>query len=420
MAVVPLRNTLHSSGLNSLAVRSEFPIFKQQHNKPFYYLDNAATTHKPQPVIDAITESMTTCHAPINRGFYAMAEEATTAYENARARLANFIAAPQTKSLVFTASVTDSINLIANGFLKKRLKPGDIVWTTRMEHHANYLPWLQVCSETDAELRIIELTAEGELDLENARGLFGEKSALIAVTHTSNVLGTQNDVKQICEKARLKNIPVLVDAAQAMVSNQVNVTDLDCAFFTFSAHKMFGPTGIGALYIAPDYLEQVEPFRLGGGMVDFVTDDIATTQWTEVPQRLEAGSPNYSGALGFAAACDYIRQFKHEDIKAHLYELTTMLCDYLTAFDDVVVVTPDAHLSSGIVSLYHREIHGHDLAQILGDEGVAVRAGHHCAQPLLDYLNTSSTLRVSFSIYNDSRDVLAVVMALRKAEELFA
>jgi cysteine desulfurase/selenocysteine lyase len=249
--------------------------------------------------------------------------------------------------------------------------------------------------------------------------LFGQKTAFIAVTHTSNVMGTTNDVQSICDQAAAANIPVMIDAAQAMVSNRLNVTELNCAFVAFSAHKMFGPNGIGLLYIAPGYLSDVQPVRLGGGMVDFVAETIADTTWSEAPHCFEAGSPNLPAAVGFAAACDFIDSLDQPIIKQHFLELGSYLYQQLAEFDGLTIVTPQAHLSSGIVSFYHDQIHAHDLAQILGDEGVAVRAGHHCAQPLLQYLNTSSTLRVSCSVYNRREDMDRVVTALRKAEEIF-
>ena len=323
-------------------------------------------------------------------------------------------------SVVFTGSATDSINQIANGFLLPRLQAKQNVWVSRAEHHANYLPWQQVCAKAGATLRIIELNALGELDLANTPELFSNKTAMIAITHTSNVLGVVNDVKAICESAASFDIPVLVDAAQALVTHKIDVNKINCDFLVFSAHKMFGPTGIGLLYIAPERIEQLEPTRLGGGMVDFAADKIADTVFTEAPQRFEAGSPNLVGAVGFAASCDFVDALKQDNAKKHIETLASSLFAALELFKNIIIVSSKRHLNSGIVSFYHNEIHAHDLAQILGDNDIAVRAGHHCAQPLLSHLGVSSTLRMSISVYNTQHDIDATIEALKLAEAVFA
>ena len=408
------------SSLDPLQVKAMFPIF---HNNPLSqnlsYLDNAATTQKPELVMQAMDDAMRCYHSPVNRGFYPLAEQTTDKYEQARERLKAFVGAQSVSSIIFTGSATDSINQVASGFLLPRLRQGQNVWVSRMEHHANYLPWQQVCEHAGANLRVIELTAEGLLDLPSRPELFSDSTAMIALTHTSNVLGVSNDITAICEQAKQLNIPVLIDAAQALVSNVLNVVDLDCDFLVFSAHKMFGPTGIGLLYVAPRRLDELQPFRLGGGMVDLAADSIRETTWSQAPHKFEAGSPNLVGAVGFAAACDFVTSLGQGNVKAHINGLALSLYTALKAFPQLRIVTPPAHLSSGIVSFYHEMIHAHDLAQIMGDSGVAVRAGHHCAQPLLRHLGVSSTLRVSFSAYNTTADVDAVLAALRHAEEVF-
>jgi len=370
--------------------------------------------------MQAMDDAMRLFHSPVNRGFYPLAEQTTTRYEQARERLQRFIGAENQASVIFTASATDSINQVAQGFLLPRLKPGQNVWVTRMEHHANYLPWQYVCEQSGASLCIIELTDTGELDLERYPEIFSDSTAMIALTQTSNVLGITNDVKAICERAKQKNIPVLIDAAQALVSNIINVRELGCDFLVFSAHKMFGPNGIGLLYIAPEQLNEVQPVRLGGGMVDFAADSLADTIWSEAPHRFEAGSPNFVGAIGFASACDFVESLGQANIKAHITELATSLYQALSHYPNLHVVSSARHLSSGIVSFYHDVIHAHDLAQIMGDSGVAVRAGHHCAQPLLRHLGVSSTLRISISVYNTNNDINAAVSALEYAQKVFS
>jgi cysteine desulfurase/selenocysteine lyase len=407
--------------INPERVKALFPIFiNNELTRNLSYLDNAATSQKPELVMQAMDNAMRLFHSPVHRGFYPLAEQTTSRYEQARETLKQFIGAHTSASIVFTACATDSINQVARGFLLPRLTPGQHVWVTRMEHHANYLPWQDACDKSGAILRIIELNSNAELDLDQHPEIFSDSTAMIALTQISNVLGTANDIKAICAQAKQKNIPVLVDAAQAVVCNKINVQDLDCDFLVFSAHKMFGPTGIGVLYIAPDKLEQMHPVRLGGGMVDFAADSMVDTTWSEAPHRFEAGSPNLVGAVGFAAACDFVESLGQVNIKAHINELATTLYNALSLNPNLHIVSPAKHLSSGIVSFYHDVIHAHDLAQIMGDSGVAVRAGHHCAQPLLRHLGLSSTLRISISIYNTSDDISAAVKAIAYAEEVFS
>jgi cysteine desulfurase/selenocysteine lyase len=422
MNVMPLSDPNYSkkAPFDPEVVKALFPIFSDNDlTKNLSYLDNAATSQKPHSVMQAMDEAMRRFHSPVNRGFYPLAEQTTSRYEQARETLKRFVNAKHQSSIVFTASATDSINQIAQGFLLPRLAPGQNVWVTRMEHHANYLPWQDVCYRTGANLRTVELTDSGELDLKGCPELFSDSTAMIALTQTSNVLGVSNNVDAICQRAKLKGIPVLIDAAQAMVSNLINVDAMGCDFLVFSAHKMFGPTGIGLLYIAPDRLNQVQPVRLGGGMVDFAADSIADTTWSEAPYRFEAGSPNLVGAIGFASACEFVESLGQNNIKKHIEALASSLYQSLLEYPNLRIVSSNKHLSSGIVSFYHEQIHAHDLAQIMGDLGVAVRAGNHCAQPLLKHLGVSSTLRVSISVYNTNADISAVLRALDEAEEVF-
>lgn len=423
MSAMPFSNNEASTRgpINAQRVKALFPVFRNNPlTRNLSYLDNAATSQKPEQVMQAMDDAMRLFHSPVHRGFYPLAEQTTELYEQARERLKRFISAETQASVIFAGSATDGINQVAQGFLLPRLKPGQNVWVTRMEHHANYLPWQRVCEKSGANFRIIELTDKGELDLDRHPDIFSNSTAMIALTQTSNVMGVTNNVKAICERAKQKNIPTLIDAAQSVVSNTINVRELGCDFLVFSAHKMFGPNGIGLLYIAPEQLNEVQPLRLGGGMVDFVADSITDTIWSEAPHRFEAGSPNFVGAIGFAAACDFVESLGQANIKAHIGELAIYLYQQLSHFPNLHLVSSAKHLSSGIVSFYHDVIHAHDLAQIMGDSGVAVRAGHHCAQPLLRHLGVSSTLRISISVYNTVDDINAAVNALAHAEEVFA
>lgn len=410
--------------MNPLAVEQEwafaqhFPLLREQ-GPAFHYLDNAATTHKPDAVIEAMSRCYRESYGPVHRGLYPMAEQASQSYEQARKRLAQFIDAPAGSELVFTASATAAINLVAQGWAAPRLKPGDEIWVSRLEHHANYLPWQAVCNDTGAHLRVIELRPDGQLDIEGADGLFGRQTALIAISLVSNVLGTRQPVADLVARAHRHNIPVLVDACQAMASGDVSVRDLDCDFLAFSAHKMYGPTGIGALYGTAGEMNEIEPQTLGGGMVDWVGE--RHSHWSDLPARLEAGSPNLAGALGFAAAADFIQRFPAEQLQRHVQSLVGQALDRLQALPGVQCYAPQAaRLGAGILSFDVDGVHPHDVGQIAGEMGVAVRAGHHCCQPLMQHFGVAATVRVSFAPYNTEADVDALVEAVKAAHRLFA
>jgi cysteine desulfurase/selenocysteine lyase len=409
-----------AESINPALVKRDFPIFQRDPDSPkLHYLDNAATTQKPGVVMDAITSSYAQCYAPIHRGLYPLAEQATSQYEHARRTLQHFIGAPSPEELVFTRSATEAINMVATGWLKPRLRSGDIVWVSRMEHHSNYLPWQRVCRESGAELRFIELTEEGQLDLGSTQALFCERSKFIALAHVSNVLGVENPVAALCAEASAYGIPVLVDAAQSVSHLEIDVSAMDCDFLVFSAHKMFGPTGIGLLYGRKDRLAGMEPLLVGGGMVDIVGEGTAESRWAEIPACFEAGSPDMPGAAGFAAAADYLAGLGRERVRRHIASLTQSAAEKLKTIPDVSLL-PHAELpSSGIVSFTHRSLHPHDLAQVAGEAGVAIRAGHHCAQPLLSRLGLVATTRASFSVYNDTSDVEALIDAILRAQQVF-
>lgn len=412
---------IEPASIDPALLRRDFPIFdsgSRQH--ALRYLDNAATTHKPRAVIDAITRSYAEYYGPIHRGLYPLAEQATSNYESARKTLQQFIGAASPDQLVFTRSATEAINMVASGWLQPRLQAGDIVWVSRMEHHSNYLPWQRVCQQQGAELRVIELAEDGQLDLEGAPELFSKGSKLIAISHVSNVLGIENPVAALCATAKQHDIPVLVDAAQSVSHLELDVADMDCDFLAFSAHKMFGPTGIGLLYAKAERLAEMAPFQVGGGMVDIVGIGTAPSQWTGIPSCFEAGSPDMPGAVGFAAAADYLTSLGLGVVRKHIASLTRLAAEQLLSIDSVSLLPHAALPCSGIVSFTHRDLHPHDMAQIAGESGVAIRAGHHCAQPLLNHLGLAATARASFSVYNDESDIESLIAAIRSAEKVFS
>jgi cysteine desulfurase/selenocysteine lyase len=321
--------------------------------------------------------------------------------------------------LIFTRSATESINLVARGWLQARLQPGDEVWVTRMEHHANFLPWQAVCNESGARLRVIELTAQGTLDWEACVDkLFSTKTKLIAVTQVSNVLGVINPLTEIIRRAHEQDIAVLVDAAQAVGHIPVDVSALDCDFLALSAHKLFGPNGIGALFAKAEHLQSMEPLLLGGGMVDVVGE--THSEWAEYPAKFEAGSPNLADALGFAVALDYIEAIGLDVIQAHVNGLTQYALDKLSAIEGLHIYGPaDVKQQTGIISFNVGDVHSHDLGQIAGEHNVAIRAGHHCCQPLMEALGVAATARVSFAPYNTREDVDALLEAIEAARQVF-
>lgn len=405
----------HEPGLGKLdveAIRSQFPLLSEaagRHN--LCYLDNAATSHKPLAVLDAIHDCYRHHYGPVNRGLYALAEQATARYEEARATVSRFIGAPSADQLIFTRSATEAINAVATGWAEPRLRPGDRVWVSRMEHHSNFLPWQRVCQRTGAELRIIELQGDGHLDCDSAADLYGPRTRLIALTQVSNVLGVVNPIRELVEQASVRGIPVLVDAAQSVAHGAVNVAELGCDFLAFSAHKIGGPTGIGALYARTEHLEEMEPWLVGGGMVDEV--DESGSSWAPYPARFEAGSPNLAGAIGFAAAVDYLAGIGMERVREHIQTLTEQVLSALAEISDVQVYGPrDAVGRAGIIAFNLSGVHPHDVAQLLAESGVAIRAGHHCCQPLMRFLEVPATARASFGLYNCADDVGVFIEAM--------
>ncbi len=400
---------------DNTSTRADFPLLVAA-GESLHYLDNAATTQKPNAVIDAITDCYCLHNAPVHRGLYALAEGASERYEGARNTVAKFIAAPKDQ-LIFTRSATESINMVAQGWLRSRLQKGDQVWVSRMEHHANYLPWQALCREAGAQLNIIELNQDGTLDLENCAELYSTNTKMIAITQLSNVLGVINPVKEICARAKEQGIAVLIDAAQSVGHVAVDVNELDCDFLAFSAHKMFGPTGIGALYAKSERLHEMEPLILGGGMVDHVNQ--CDSIWMPYPSKFEAGSQNLADALGFAAAVNWINSIGMASMHTYVTEITQYALDCLSKLNSVEIYGPkSADQRGGIISFNLKDVHPHDVGQIAGEQGVAIRAGHHCCQPLMQQLDVAATARASFAPYNNRDDVDALMESIHIAQQM--
>jgi len=398
------------------AIRKDFPILSRG-PQALHYLDSAASSQKPLCVIDAIAECYRSQYGPVHRGLYPLAEAASEAYEKARQTLARFINAASADEIVFTRSATEAINLVASGWAGQALEARDQIWVSQMEHHSNYLPWQRVCRDRGASLKVIPLDCNGQLDLDSADGLFGDNTRLIAITQVSNVLGNINPLEKIISLASHNSIPVLVDAAQSAGHMPVDVQALNCDFLVFSAHKMCGPGGIGLLYGKKERLAQTEPLLLGGGMVDQVQSEASL--WSDIPARFEAGSPNLAGALGFAVAADYIQGIGRQAIEKWERELAATAFEALSEIGGMTLYgSENSEYRGGILSFNIDGIHPHDIAQIAGEQGVAIRAGHHCCQPLMQHLNISSTARASFSFYNNKEDIAALVMAIHETKKI--
>jgi len=390
------------------SIKSQFPIFT--HRPELVYLDNAATSQKPQSVIQAIANFYEKENANVHRGLYELSGNATRRYEEVRKKVSRLIGAPDPKTIAFTKGTTESINIVAQCFLKKNLQKGDNVIVSAMEHHANLIPWQQVCEQTGAALSVIPVDANGELRLENLDSLLNAHTKLAAVTHISNVLGTINSIEDIISIAHKKNIPVLIDAAQSAGHDRINVKNWDVDFLAFSAHKMFGPMGTGVLYCKEEYAEQIDPLNFGGGGIKNV--EFGQTEFLNYPHKLEAGTANISGVIGLGCAIDFVAQLDTNQMVAHTKNLSDTFTNKLKSIGKVQIVG-NAKNSGSIVSFNLENIHPHDVAGFLANENIAVRAGHHCAQPLLESMGMPATVRASFSIYNTMGDVEKAIEALK-------
>lgn len=401
-------------------IRRDFPILARQvHGKPLVYLDSAATSQKPQVVIDALTRFYSEHNANIHRGIHALAEEATVQYERTRQHVARFIGARSARSIIFTRNATESVNLVAHGWGRRNVREGDEILVTQMEHHSNLVPWQMLAREKGARLRHIPVTPDGRLDLDQLDGLLSEKTRLVAVTAMSNALGTINPVKEIIQAAHRKGALVLVDGAQSVPHGPTNVNDLDCDFLVFSAHKMLGPTGVGVLYARKDILEKMDPFMGGGEMILEVWDDHAT--YNEIPNRFEAGTPNVADVVAFDAALAYLEGLGMANVREHERHLVSYALKRFREQDDIQLYGPaDAALRAGVVSFNFKDIHPHDVGTILDQEGIAVRAGHHCTQPLMRRFGISGTCRASFYVYTTEDEIDRLVAALGRVREIFS
>ncbi len=401
-------------------MRKDFPILDRQvHGKTLVYLDNAATTQKPRQVIDALVHYYEHYNANIHRGLHTLAEEATAAYEATRLKTGRFINAEHAgEEIIFTRNTTESINLVANAWGRKFLKPGDEIVFTAMEHHSNLVPWQMIAQATGATLRYIEIDDEGKLIWDDVLAKIGTRTKIVAITQMSNVLGTINPIKEIAELAHRYRAVVLVDGAQSVPHMPVDVRDLDCDFLAFSSHKMLGPTGVGVLYGKRDVLNAMDPFLGGGEMIMRVSYESST--YAALPNKFEAGTPNIADVIAFGAALDYLEGVGMAAVRAHEIAITQYAIDALLAVEGVTVYGPtDAREKGGAVTFNYGEVHPHDLSQVLDQQGIAIRAGHHCAQPLMRRLGCVATARASFYIYNRQDEVDALVDGLGAADRIF-
>ncbi|MBA2584389.1 MAG: cysteine desulfurase [Bacteroidetes bacterium] len=396
--------------------RKDFPILSTLVNgKPLVYLDNAATSQKPQQVIDVITNYYTKQNSNIHRGVHYLSQCATEAFEDSREKIRAFINAPQAKQIIFTKGTTDAINLIATGYGRKFIGKGDQVIISAMEHHSNIVPWQMLCEEKQASLKIIPINEKGEIIFEAFEKMLNPKVKLISICHVSNALGTINPVKEIIQKAHEFNIPVVIDGAQAVHFMKVDVQELDCDFYAFSGHKMFGPTGIGILYGKEALLNEMNPYQGGGDMIKTVSFE--KTIYNEIPHKFEAGTPNIEAGIALGAAIDYINSIGIENIHAQEKELLEYATKKLTAIEGLQIIGR-AKEKSGVISFIVNGLHPYDIGVILDKLGIAIRTGHHCTQPLMERLNLPGTARASFAFYNTINEVDTLVKGIEKAIQM--
>ena len=406
--------------IDAEALKKDFPIlFQEINDEPLVYLDNAATSQKPQQVLDALNTYYQRDNANVHRGVHTLAERATAKYEMARQKVKTFINAKETAEVLFTRGTTTSLNWVAKSFGEANVNEGDEIVISYMEHHSNIIPWQQLAKKQKATLRYIELTPTGELDLASAKKLITAKTKIVAIAHVSNVLGVVNPIAELTEIAHQVGAVMVVDGAQSVPHMAVDVQQLDVDFYAFSGHKMLAPTGIGVLYGKRSLLEKMEPIEFGGEMIDFVYLEDST--WKELPWKFEAGTPNIAGAIGLGAAIDYLTELGMEDIHHYEQELVAYVLPKLQEIPGITIYGPtDPAKRTGVITFNLEGVHPHDLATAMDMEGVAVRAGHHCAQPLMNYLEVNSTARASFYFYNTKSDADTFIKALLATKEFFA
>jgi cysteine desulfurase/selenocysteine lyase len=399
--------------LNIQKLRQDFPILSQKVNgKPLVYLDNGATSQKPQQVIDAISNYYQTQNSNIHRGVHQLSVDTTVAYENARITVQKHLNAAFSQEIIFTSGTTESINLLANSFGKKYIKAGDEILISEMEHHSNILPWQILCEEKGAVLKVIPINEKGELLMDEYKKLLCNKTKIVAITHISNTLGTINPVKEIIELAHEKNIPVLIDGAQALPHIKVDLQDLDADFYCFGAHKIFGPTGVGILYGKEKWLNEMPPYKVGGGTIKTVTFE--KTEYADLPLKFEAGTPNIEGGIGLAAAIDYVNEIGLENIAAYECELLDYATAKLSAIEGLRIIGT-AKEKASVISFIIEDIHPLDIGTILDKQGIAVRTGHHCTQPLMQHFGIPGTIRASLVFYNTKEEIDVLVRGIDKA-----
>ncbi len=397
--------------------RQDFPVLDQQvHGKPLIYFDNAATTQKPIKVIEALTNYYKQDNANVHRAIHTLGERATMMYEEARQKIADFIHAPNAREIVFTRGTTESINLVASAWGETSIKQGDEIIVSEMEHHSNLIPWQLLAQKTGARLKFIPFDENGMLDIPTFEQLLSDRTRLVALTYMSNVFGTINPVKRIIVLAHERNIPVLLDGAQSVPHLPMDVQQLNCDFLAFSGHKMLGPTGIGVLYAKEAYLEAMPPYQGGGEMIQSVWLDRAT--YNEIPYKFEAGTPNIAGAIGLGAAIDYLQQIGMERITLYEQELTTYALQKMVEIDGLTIYG-NALERGAVISFNLDDVHPHDLSHFLDQQGIAVRAGHHCAQPIMRKLGIAATTRASFYLYNTKEEIDFFVDQLKEAKQFF-
>jgi cysteine desulfurase/selenocysteine lyase len=399
-------------------IRADFPILRTTaHGKPLVFLDSAASAQKPQCVLEAMQRFYATSYANIHRGVYELSERATQAFEDVRGRVARFVGAADAREIVFVRGTTEAINLVAHGIARTELGAGDEVLISELEHHSNIVPWQLACAERGARLRVVGIDDRGELRLDDLDKLLGPRTKLLALAHVSNALGTINPVREIVKLAHERGVPVLIDGAQAVPHQRVDVAELGCDFYAFSAHKLFGPTGVGVLYGRAERLEALPPYQGGGDMILSVRFERSTYQ--PVPHKFEAGTPDIAGVVGLGAAIDYVSGIGLDAIAAHEQALLRRASEALAGVGGLRVIGT-AHEKAAVISFVMEGVHAHDVGTILDQEGIAVRTGHHCAQPVMERFGVPATVRASFALYNTEADVEALVRGLRRVREVFA
>ncbi|WP_018921868.1 cysteine desulfurase [Salsuginibacillus kocurii] len=397
-------------------VKDMFPVLDQEVNgHPLVYLDSAATSQKPLPVIEALGDYYRRYNSNVHRGVHTLGTMATEGYEGTREKVKTFIGAKRSEEIIFTRGTTTALNMVANSYGRANLSEGDEIVLTQMEHHSNIIPWQQVAKATGAKLHYIPMQNDGTITVEDARNTITDKTKIVAMGHVSNVLGTVNPIKEVTAIAHEHNAVTVVDGAQSVPHMKVDMQDLNCDFYAFSAHKMCGPTGIGVLYGKKKHLKQMEPFEFGGEMIDFV--DLYESTWKELPWKFEGGTPIIAGAIGLGAAIDFLEDIGMDNITAHETKLTNYALERFSELEGLEVFGPEKR--AGLITFNSEEVHPHDLATVLDADGIAVRAGHHCAQPLMKWLNVTATARASFYLYNTEEDIDKLVNGLSKAKEYF-